>query len=86
MLARVGERLELPGGVVGAADIPDLACTCEAVKCVERFLDSAPFMDLIYINMIGAESFEACNAGVEKVIAGETRIDRALTGRKSHFR
>ena len=53
---------ELPGMHGGRADVADLARLDDVVQCFERFLNRrviVPAMDLVEVDVIGAESLQA---------------------------
>ena len=84
-----GERLhDVPGGVVRAADITDLALLEQRVERLDGFLErglAVPFVDLVEVDDVGLQPLQAPLAFADDVVAGKAAIVRASAGRETNF-
>src|SRR5262249_8739445 len=83
------ERLhDVPAGIIGAADIADLALLHEGIEGLHRLLErgrAVPLMHLVEVDMIGPETLEAGFRLLDDMPAREAPIVRPLAHREADF-
>src|SRR5262249_11147188 len=83
------ERLhQMPAGEIGAGDITDLTAARQRVQRIERLLDRGErveTMHVIDVDMINAETPQACVTSPEQVMARRTDVIRTFAESKGRF-
>src|SRR5262245_63562066 len=83
------ERLhQMPAGEIGAGDITDLTAARQRVQRIERLLDRGErveTMHVIDVDVINAETPQACVTGPEQLMARRTDVIRTFAESKGRF-
>ncbi len=79
---------QLPRGVVGGADVTDLARGDQPVQRVQRLLKrglAVPLVHLVKVDVVGAQAAQAGLAAGNDVVAGQPGVVRAAPHRHPHL-